>query len=84
MNADLTIPATLPRWVKRLYYTALVILSLVGITSLAVRLIYGLKVTALTIPIPWGMWVAIYICFRFISRFVPSVNARVCFRDAPV
>lgn len=67
MNADLTIPATLPRWVKRLYYTALVILSLVGITSLAVRLIYGLKVTALTSPIPWGMWVAIYIYFIGLS-----------------
>lgn len=58
---------TLPRWVKWAYWGLLVVLSLVGIVALLVRLIVGIKVTALTSPIPWGMWVAIYIYFIGLS-----------------
>lgn len=52
---------------KTFYYTILSFLSLVGIIALGVRLVYGMKVTALTSPIPWGMWVAVYIYFIGLS-----------------
>jgi Ni/Fe-hydrogenase subunit HybB-like protein len=56
-----------PRRVRTAYYTLLAFLSLGGVSALAYRLIYGLKVTALTSPIPWGLWVAIYIYFSGLS-----------------
>lgn len=52
---------------KRLYYSALVILSLVGIAAVGMRFEVGLKVTALTTPVPWGMWVALYIFLSGLS-----------------
>ena len=62
-----TLPITLPRWAKPAYYVVVGFLSLVGVVSVLVRLIYGMKVTALTSPIPWGMWVVIYIYFIGLS-----------------
>lgn len=67
MQAAAAPEITLPRWAKWLYWGVLVVLSLVGIVALLVRLIVGMKVTALTSPVPWGMWVAIYIYFIGLS-----------------
>jgi molybdopterin-containing oxidoreductase family membrane subunit len=61
------LPITLPRWAKPAYYVVVSFLALVGVVAVLVRLIYGMKVTALTSPIPWGMWVAIYIYFIGLS-----------------
>ncbi|MFQ5804569.1 MAG: NrfD/PsrC family molybdoenzyme membrane anchor subunit [Candidatus Methylomirabilales bacterium] len=52
---------------KRFYYLALVILSLVGLVAVGVRLVEGMKVTALTSAVPWGMWVGLYIYFIGLS-----------------
>ncbi|MFQ5693940.1 MAG: NrfD/PsrC family molybdoenzyme membrane anchor subunit, partial [Nitrospinota bacterium] len=52
---------------KRLYYSVLVILAAVGAVAVGVRLSEGLRVTALTSPIAWGMWVAFYIYFIGLS-----------------
>lgn len=49
------------------YYVILTVLSLVGIVAIAARMIYGMKVTALTSPMAWGMWVAFYIYFIGLS-----------------
>ncbi len=66
MQAE-AMPITLPKWVKPVYYAVVGLLALVGIVAVIVRLVYGMKVTALTSPIPWGMWVAIYIYFIGLS-----------------
>jgi len=47
-----TLPITLPRWAKPAYYVVVSFLALVGVVAVLVRLIYGMKVTALTSPIP--------------------------------
>jgi molybdopterin-containing oxidoreductase family membrane subunit len=54
-------------WLKDTYYAVLGALSLIGIVALVVRLVGGLKVTALTSPVAWGMWVAVYIYFIGLS-----------------
>lgn len=53
--------------VNRLYLTLTGIGGLVGIALLVYRLQTGLKVSALTTPIPWGMWVSFYIYFIGLS-----------------
>lgn len=50
-----------------LYYGTLAILSLIGVIAIAVRLVYGMSVTALSSPMAWGMWVAFYIYFIGLS-----------------
>lgn len=50
-----------------LYYGILAILSLFGIVAIGVRLLEGMKVTTLSSPMAWGMWVAFYIYFIGLS-----------------
>lgn len=67
VQSDMSLVVNLPKKFKLAYYVLLVILSLIGVIAIVVRLIVGIKVTALTSPIPWGMWVAIYIYFVGLS-----------------
>jgi len=55
------------RWLKAFCYALLVGLSLMGVAVLVGRLVIGMKVTALSSPMAWGMWVAIYIYFIGLS-----------------
>jgi len=41
--------------------------GLVGIATIVYRLMEGMKVTAMTSSVPWGMWVAFYIYFIGLS-----------------
>jgi tetrathionate reductase subunit A len=52
---------------RRIYYGSLVALSTGGLVGLGFRLAEGLKVTALTSAISWGLWVALYIYFIGLS-----------------
>lgn len=52
---------------RRLYYLALILLSGLGLWGLYMRLTEGLKVTALTSYVSWGLWVAFYIFFIGLS-----------------
>ncbi|MBI3648476.1 MAG: polysulfide reductase NrfD [Actinobacteria bacterium] len=52
---------------KRAYYAALTILSLAGLVATGIRVAEGMKVTALTSAISWGLWVALYIYFIGLS-----------------
>ena len=52
---------------RRIYYATLVALSAAGLVCLGIRLAEGLKVTALTSAISWGVWVALYIYFIGLS-----------------
>ncbi len=52
---------------KRLYYLALLLLSGLGLWGIVLRLTEGLKVTALTSYVSWGLWVAFYIFFIGLS-----------------
>lgn len=56
-----------PRWMQTLFYGSLAILSIIGLIALGVRMVEGLKVTTLTSPMGWGMWVAFYIYFIGLS-----------------
>src|SRR3972149_2367209 len=49
------------------YYSALGALATVGLIALGYRLAVGMKVTALTTSISWGMWVSAYIYFIGLS-----------------
>lgn len=52
---------------KAIYYLVLVALSLWGLWALVVRLEQGMRVTALTSYISWGLWVSVYIYFIGLS-----------------
>ncbi|MBI2237134.1 MAG: polysulfide reductase NrfD, partial [Actinobacteria bacterium] len=52
---------------KRLYYAVMTILSVAGLAALGIRLAEGLKATALTSAVSWGLWVALYIYFIGLS-----------------
>lgn len=52
---------------RRLIYTLMVLLAVLGIISLVIRFTEGTKVTALTSSVPWGMWVVFYIYFVGLS-----------------
>lgn len=52
---------------KRVYYAANITLSLLGLWALWLRLDQGLRVTALTSYISWGLWVSVYIYFIGLS-----------------
>jgi len=41
--------------------------GVIGIASLVYRLVEGMKITAMTSSVPWGMWVAFYIYFIGLS-----------------
>lgn len=49
------------------YYVVLGILAAIGISVLGYRLLNGMRVTALTSSLPWGLWVAVYIYFVGLS-----------------
>ena len=49
------------------YYGILALLALVGLVAIGVRLIEGMRVTALSSPVAWGMWVAFYTYFAGLS-----------------
>jgi Ni/Fe-hydrogenase subunit HybB-like protein len=49
------------------YYGILALLALVGLVAIGVRLTEGMRVTALSSPVAWGMWVAFYIYFAGLS-----------------
>jgi molybdopterin-containing oxidoreductase family membrane subunit len=49
------------------YYGILALLALVGLVAIGVRLTEGMRVTALSSPMAWGMWVAFYIYFIGLS-----------------
>lgn len=51
----------------RLYYLAMIVLSLWGLWALALRMDQGLRTTALTSYISWGLWVSVYIYFIGLS-----------------
>ena len=51
-----TLPITLPRWAKPAYYAVISLLALVGVVAVVIRLIYGMKVTALTSPHFPSLW----------------------------
>ncbi len=55
------------RTLKPLFYTALIVLALVGVGTLLFRLTAGMRVTGLTSSVSWGLWVAIYIYFIGLS-----------------
>ncbi|MBI4494353.1 MAG: polysulfide reductase NrfD [Chloroflexi bacterium] len=52
---------------KTVYYLVIVALSLLGLWALWVRVEQGMKVTALTSYISWGLWVSVYIYFIGLS-----------------
>lgn len=52
---------------KKVYYILLVALSIMGIWALGIRLAEGMRTTALTSYISWGLWVSIYIYFIGLS-----------------
>jgi Ni/Fe-hydrogenase subunit HybB-like protein len=52
---------------KKLYYMMLVAVAVLGLASLGYRLSVGMKVTALTSYVSWGLWVALYIYFIGLS-----------------
>lgn len=52
---------------RRLYYLLLVLLSGLGFWGIWVRLTEGLRITALTSYVSWGLWVAFYIFFIGLS-----------------
>lgn len=52
---------------RRLFYSALVLLSVLGLWAVWVRMTEGLRVTALTSYVSWGLWVAFYIFFIGLS-----------------
>lgn len=52
---------------KKIIYNFLVILAILGIASIGIRFLEGMRVTALTSSIPWGMWVVFYIYFVGLS-----------------
>lgn len=63
---------------KQAYYLGLVVLAAIGIAALSVRLINGLRVTALTSTIAWGLWVSIYIFFIGLSAGSFLLSTLVC------
>lgn len=52
---------------KKGFISVLVIFSIIGIFTILYRLAHGLRVTALSSAIPWGMWVAWYAYFVGVS-----------------
>ncbi|MDE3074226.1 MAG: polysulfide reductase NrfD [Chloroflexota bacterium] len=52
---------------KSLYFGALVVLTVLGLAALGYRLAVGMRVTALTSYVSWGLWVAFYIYFIGLS-----------------
>lgn len=52
---------------RTLYYGVLAVLSLMGLIAIGVRMVEGMRVTALSSPMAWGMWVAFYIYFIGLS-----------------
>ncbi|HKZ50456.1 MAG TPA: NrfD/PsrC family molybdoenzyme membrane anchor subunit [Dehalococcoidia bacterium] len=59
---------TCPRCrVVALYYAAVLALSIVGVVAVANRWVEGLKVTDLSSPMTWGLWIALYIFFVGLS-----------------
>ncbi|UTW68606.1 hypothetical protein KHA80_13800 [Anaerobacillus sp. HL2] len=48
---------------KRLYFLLISAFSLVGLWAIYYRLTEGLKMTALTSNVSWGLWVVFYIFF---------------------
>lgn len=52
---------------KRLYYSVLGLVTLIGLLAVTVRLVEGMRVTALTSYVPWGLWVSFYIYFIGLS-----------------
>ena len=55
------------RLVKRVYWPALISLVVLGLAAIAYRLHAGLKVTAMTSDVSWGLWVALFIYFVGLS-----------------
>jgi hypothetical protein len=65
------------------YYGILALLALVGLVAIGVRLTEGMRVTALSSPMAWGMWVAFYI-YRAFGRLLPPLHSHLCIWHAPV
>ena len=55
------------RLIKRAYWPALILLAVLGLAAIAYRLHAGLKVTAMTSDVSWGLWVALFIYFVGLS-----------------
>ena len=53
--------------IKTLYFLALAVLAALGLAALGYRLAVGMRVTALTSYVSWGLWVAFYIYFIGLS-----------------
>ncbi len=49
------------------FYLVAGVIAVVGLVALADRLLLGLKVTALSSTITWGLWIALYILFVGLS-----------------
>ncbi|NOY58432.1 MAG: polysulfide reductase NrfD [Calditrichaeota bacterium] len=52
---------------KKLFWSALIVLSSIGVIAIIWRLSVGMKITALSSTVSWGMWVAFYIYFIGLS-----------------
>jgi len=52
---------------KKIFWTMTSILAVIGIISIGWRLHAGMKITALSSTVAWGMWVAFYIYFIGLS-----------------
>ncbi len=52
---------------KKIFYFLLSAVAVIGLSALALRLVYGMKTTNLTSELAWGMWVACYIYFIGLS-----------------
>ncbi len=51
------------RLIKRAYWPVLIPLAVLGLAAIAYRLHAGLKITAMTSDVSWGLWVALFIYF---------------------
>ncbi|RMF63856.1 MAG: molybdopterin oxidoreductase [Calditrichaeota bacterium] len=52
---------------KKLFWGIVSLLALIGVISIGWRLTAGMKITALSSTVTWGMWVAFYIYFIGLS-----------------
>jgi len=52
---------------KKLFWSTLFVFSFIGVIAIIWRLTAGMKITALSSTITWGMWVAFYIYFIGLS-----------------
>lgn len=55
------------RWLTRLGWAILFIVTVVGLAAVVIRTVEGLGVTNLNYIVPWGLWVAFYIYFIGLS-----------------